>query len=149
MYYLTYEPKTHTPWNKGRLIGKKAPLRLNDIWAIRIHLQMAKDLRNLALFNLALDSKLRACDLVKLKVSDVAPNGEIGKRAKIIQQKTNQPVQFEITQQTRDSLKLWIQFANLSFHDYLFPVKMRLGWIVRLVLVLMKKIIRRRRLSGT
>ena len=123
MYNLTYQPKTHIPWNKGRLIGQKAPLRLKDIWAIRIPLQMAKDPRNLALFNLALDSKLRACDLVKLKVSDVAPNGEIGKRAKVIQQKTKQPVQFEITQQTRDSLKLWIEFAKLSFHDYLFPSK--------------------------
>ena len=123
MYLLTYEPKTHIPWNKGKLMGQKPPLKLKDIWAIRVPLQIEANPRNLALFNLALESKLRSCDLVKLKVSDVAPNGEIGNRAKVIQQKTKQPVQFEITQQTRNSLKKWMEFAGLGFHDYLFPSK--------------------------
>jgi integrase len=120
MYLLTHQPKTHTPWNKGKLLGQKAPLKLKDIWMIRIHLQMSKNLRNIALFDLALDSKLRGCDLVKLRISDISPTGEIGNRAKVIQQKTNQPVQFEITQQTRDSLNKWIKTAKLGFHDYIF-----------------------------
>jgi len=65
----------HAPWNKGKLIGQKSPLKLKEIWAIRIRLQMAKNTRELALFNLAIDSKLRGCDLVKLKVGDVAGGG--------------------------------------------------------------------------
>ena len=120
MYALTYQNQKFTPWNKGKLMGQKPPLKLKDIWAIRVRLQMEKNPRNLALFNLALDSKLRACDLVKLKISDISPTGEIGKRARIIQQKTHQPVQFEITPQTHKALKIWIDYAKLGFHDYLF-----------------------------
>lgn len=71
----------HTPWNKGKLIGQKSPLKLKEIWAIRIRLQMAKNTRELALFNLAIDSKLRGCDLVKLKVCDVAQGGRVSARA--------------------------------------------------------------------
>jgi hypothetical protein len=58
-----------TPWNKGKLIGQKPPLRLHEIWSIRIRLEIANHIRDLALFNLAIDSKLRSCDLVKLRVS--------------------------------------------------------------------------------
>lgn len=86
----------HVPWNKGKLIGQKSPLKLKEIWAIRIRLQMAKNTRELALFNLAIDSKLRGCDLVKLKVCDVAQGGRVSSRAMIMQQKTHRPVQFEI-----------------------------------------------------
>ena len=96
--------KKHAPWNKGKLIGQKSPLKLKEIWAIRIRLQMAKNTRELALFNLAIDSKLRGCDLVKLKVCDVAQGGRVLSRTMIMQQKTHRPVQFEITEQTRDSL---------------------------------------------
>ncbi len=110
----------HTPWNKGKLIGQKSPLKLKEIWAIRIRLQMAKNTRELALFNLAIDSKLRGCDLVKLKVSDVAQGGRLSSRAIIMQQKTHRPVQFEITEQTRDSLANWINQAQLKSNDYLF-----------------------------
>jgi hypothetical protein len=88
----------HIPWNKGKLICQKSPLKLKEIWAIRIRrLQIAKNTRELALFNLAIDSKLRGCDLVKLRVCDVAQGGRVSSRAIIMQQKTHRPVQFEIT----------------------------------------------------
>jgi integrase len=109
------------PWNKGKLIGQKSPLKLKEIWAIRIRLQMARNTRELALFNIAIDSKLRGCDLVKLKVCDVAQGGRVSSRAIIMQQKTHRPVQFEITEQTRDSLANWISQAQLKSDQYLFP----------------------------
>lgn len=111
----------NAPWNKGKLIGQKSPLKLKEIWAIRIRLQMAKNTRELALFNLAIDSKLRGCDLVKLKVCDVAQGGRVLSRAMIMQQKTHRPVQFEITEQTRESLANWISQDQLKSDDYLFP----------------------------
>ena len=92
------------PWNKGKLIGQKSPLTPQQVWAIRVRLQLAAHKRDLALFNLALDSKLRGCDLVALKVSDIQTGDEIRPRAKIIQKKTGKPVQFEVTKQTRDAL---------------------------------------------
>lgn len=110
----------HTLWNKGKLIGQKSPLKLKEIWAIRIRLQMAKNTRELALFNLAIDSKLRGCDLVKLKVCDLAQGGRVSAREMIMQQKTHRPVQFEITEQTRDALANWIKQAQLKSDDYLF-----------------------------
>ncbi len=91
------------PWNKGRLVGQKAPLRLRDIWAIRVRLQLRHAARDLALFDLAIDSKLRACDLVKLRVLDVAHGDRVSQRATVLQQKTQRPVQFEITGQIRAS----------------------------------------------
>ena len=82
------------PWNKGKLTGQKAPLKLKDIWAIRVRLQLNTNKRDLALFNLAIDSKLRACDLVKLKVRDICTGDHVSSRATILQQKTHRPVQF-------------------------------------------------------
>lgn len=110
-----------TPRNKGRLIGQKLPLKLKEIWAIRIRLQLAERLRDLALFNLAIDSKLRGCDLVSLKVKDVAQGRSIFHRAIVMQQKTSRPVQFEITEQTRQSLLSWIEYRELTSSRYLFP----------------------------
>jgi len=109
------------PWNKGRIIGQKAPLKLQEIWSIRIRLQMSKNHRQLAMFNLAIDSKLRGCDLVRLRVSDVSSGGRILKRTTITQRKTAQPVQFEITKQTRDTVWKWIEMRGLGHTDYLFP----------------------------
>jgi integrase len=120
MYLLTYKPKPHVPWNKGKLTGQKPPLKLKEIWAIRIRLQLNNRVRDLALFNLAIDSKLRACDLVKLRVQDISHGGCISKRSMIMQQKTHQPVQFEITEQTREAIANWIDCANLNNGDYLF-----------------------------
>ena len=89
------------PWNKGRLIGQKRPLKPKDVWSIRVRLQVEHRARNLALFNLAIDSKLRGCDLVQLQVEDVSVGGRVRDRATIVQKKTGRPVQFEITEQTR------------------------------------------------
>ncbi len=112
---------THVPWNKGKLTGQKPPLKLKEIWAIRIRLQLAQQSRELALFNLAIDSKLRGCDLVALRVLDVAHGTQIAPRAIILQRKTQSPVQFEITEPTRDSLAAWIAKAHLKPEQYLFP----------------------------
>jgi hypothetical protein len=89
------------PWNKGKLVGQKPPLQPKHVWAIRNRLQMANRRRDLALFNLAIDSKLRGCDVVSLKVEDVAPNGYAVDRATVRQKKTGRPVKFEITEHTR------------------------------------------------
>jgi integrase len=108
------------PWNKGKLVGQNAPLKLRDIWAIRVRLQLYDRTRELALFNLGIDSKLRACDLVKLRVRDVSHGGRVSARAIIMQQKTQRPVQFEITETTRDAIAAWIS-AALKSEDFLFP----------------------------
>ena len=120
-----HQENQHTPWNKGKLVGQKLPLKLQEIWAIRVRLQLAGKVRDLALFNLAIDSKLRSCDLVKLKLSDITHGGVVQSRAMIMQQKTHQPVQFEITHQTRESIKEWIQQNKLSVNDYLFPSRFK------------------------
>ena len=112
---------THSPWNKDKLIGQKLPLKLKEIWAIRVRLQLQKNPWNLALFNLAIDSKLRGCDLIKLKVNDISHGYELLQRATILQQKTKRPVQFKITASTRDSLSERIKYKNLTLGDYLFP----------------------------
>jgi integrase len=109
------------PWNKGKLTGQKAPLRLNEIYAIRVRLQLAHRTRDLALFNLAIDSKLRACDLLQLRVQDVTHGAQMASRTVVMQQKTKRPVQFEITEQTRTSLADWIVRSKRTSGDYLFP----------------------------
>ena len=88
------------PWNKGKLLGQKPPLKLKEIWAIRIRLQLDHRTRELALFNLAIDSKLRGCDLVGLRVHDVVQGRGVVPRAMVMQKKTQRPVQFEIAEQT-------------------------------------------------
>lgn len=109
------------PWNKGKLVGQKAPLKPPEVWAIRVRLQLAEKRRDLALFNLAVDSKLRGCDLLRIRVSDLRMGGEIRSRAKIVQSKTGNPVQFEITKCTRAAVEDWCGFKNLQPHDWLFP----------------------------
>ena len=121
MYQLIKHRPSRTPWNKGKLVGQKLPLKLEEIWGIRIHLQISGRLRDLALFNLAIDSKLRACDLVRVRVSDVSTGGHVASRAMILQRKTQRPVQFEITKRTRDSISTWIASAGLNRTAYLFP----------------------------
>lgn len=113
------------PWNKGKLVGQKAPLKLREIWAIRIRLQLSRKVRDLALFNLAIDSKLRACDLVRLKVRDVSQGSQVLSRAIVEQQKSHQPVQFEITKLTRDAVSDWIEHARLKNENYLFPSRIK------------------------
>jgi len=113
--------RSREPWNKSKLVGQKAPLKLKEIWAIRIRLELSHRIRDLALFNLAIDSKLRACDLVKLKVRDISHGNQITARAIVMQQKTGLPVHFEITEPTRKSIYAWIEFAHLRSEDFLFP----------------------------
>src|SRR5207344_1741151 len=117
------------PWNKGKLLGQKPPLKLKEIWAIRIRLQLDHRARELALFNLAIDSKLRGCDLVGLHVHDVAQGSRVVPRAIVMQKKTQRPVQFEITEQTRDAVAAWIAEAHLRSEQFLF----RAGLQTRLV----------------
>ena len=100
-------------WNKGKLVGQKAPFKLQEIWAIRIRLQMQGRVRELALFDLGIDSKLRACDLVSLRVRDVCHGDRVASRAITLQQKTQRPVQFEITPPTREAVEAWIKQAGL------------------------------------
>ena len=116
--------RRHDPWNKGKLSGQKAPLRLRDIWAIRVRLQLGRKVRDLALFDLAIDSKLRACDLVKLRVRDIGHADRISARAIVLQQKTQRPVQFEITEPTRDAITAWVLQAKLHSDSYLFPSRL-------------------------
>lgn len=109
------------PWNKGKLVGQKSPLKLRDIWNIRVRLQLAHRTRDLALFELGIDSKLRGCDLVGLRVRDISNGDRVAARAVVMQQKTKRPVQFEITQATRDAVTNWIRLKSLRSEDYLFP----------------------------
>jgi integrase len=125
MYLLTHQSKARWPWNKGKITAQKLPLKLREIWAIRIKLQTNNHLRDLALFNLAIDSKLRGCDLVKIKLSDVSHGAQIARRATIMQQTTKRPVQFELTQQTRESVMKWVNHAGLGANDYLFKSRVR------------------------
>jgi integrase len=100
----TKRRRRRAPWNKGQIVGQKAPLKLREIWAIRVWLQLRNNLRDLALFNLAIDSKLRACDLLALRVGDIAHDNHVNSRAVVMQRKTRRPVQFEITEMTREAL---------------------------------------------
>jgi integrase len=109
-----------TPWNKGKLIGAKPPLRPKHVWSIRTKLQVEKRTRDLAMFNLAIDSKLRGCDVIALKVEDVAPSGYAIDRASVRQKKTGQPVKFELTEQTRQAVDDYLKTARKKPGDFLF-----------------------------
>jgi integrase len=108
------------PWNKGKLIGAKPPLRSKHVWSIRTKLQVEGQTRDLAMFNLAIDSKLRGCDVVALKVEDVAPSGYALDRATVRQKKTGHPVRFEMTEQTRQSVDDYIRAAGKKPGEFLF-----------------------------
>ena len=112
-------------WNRSHTVGQKPPLKPREVWSIRTRLQVAGEHRNLALFNLAIDSKLRGCDLVTVIVGDVALSGIVRDRAVIVQRKTGRPVQFEITEQTRDAVGAWIARRDLAKTDYLFPSRVK------------------------
>jgi integrase len=108
------------PWNKDKLIGPRPPLRQKHVWAIRTRLQIERQVRELALFNLAIDSKLRGCDLVAIRVDDVAPNGYAIERTSVRQRKTGRPVRFELTEQTRQTIDEYLATANKKPGEYLF-----------------------------
>lgn len=115
------------PWNAGRMTSAKAPLKPKHIWAIRQHLKSLSMVRDLAMFNVALDAKLRGCDLVKLRLSDVAHGAVIRQRSTIIQQKTGRPVPFEITEPAREALTHWLDRRGRRSDDWLFPSRSRDG----------------------
>ncbi|HEY9344444.1 MAG TPA: tyrosine-type recombinase/integrase [Inquilinus sp.] len=112
------------PWNKGQLVGQKRPLKPKDVWSIRARLEIDGRARDLALFNLAIDSKLRASDLVSLKIEDVQIAGRARERATIIQQKTARPVQFELTDNTRRAVQVWLAHLGQAV-GFLFPSPVR------------------------
>jgi len=114
MQYLTPTPRSQAPWNKGKLVGQKPPFKLQEVWSIRTRLQIEQRIRDLALFNLAIDSKLRGCDLVTLTVSDVMHGSPTVSHATVVQHETQHPVRSELTEQTRDSVKAWIDRAGLE-----------------------------------
>ena len=110
-----------SPWNKGRIIGQKRPLLPKHVWAIGVRLELAGKLRDLALFNMAIDSKLRGCDLVRLRVADVFAAGKVKERASVLQSKTGKPVRFEVTEGTRTSLRAWLDVPQMKHAEYLWP----------------------------
>jgi integrase len=125
MQNLATSDTNQVPWNRGKLIGQKPPLKRNEIWAIRTRLQIAGQTRNLALFNLAIDSKLRACDLVGLRVRDVTQGSNIASRAIVMQQKTKRPVQFEITEQSRTAIGKLLAMNRPEPNNFLFQSRRR------------------------
>ncbi len=112
---------TWISWNRGKRVGQKSPLKPQEVWAIRVRLETAEKRRDLTLFNLAIDSKLRGCDLVSLRVADVRTGGDIRSCSKVLQSKTGSAVQFEITRQTREAIAAWCAAKDLRPHDWLFP----------------------------
>ena len=120
-----------TPWNKGKLIGAKPPLRQKHVWAIRSKLQVEGQTRDLAMFNLAIDSKLRGCDLVSVRVEDIAPHGRALDRATVRKKKTGQPVRFELTEQTREALDAHIKRASKHAGEFLFGGRHNRGMTTR------------------
>jgi integrase len=112
--------RKQTPWNKGKLTGAKPPLRPKHVWSIRTKLQIEGRVRDLAMFNLAIDSKLRGCDVVAIKVDDVAAGGYIADRATVRQKKTGRPVRFELSEQTRHAVDDYLKAANKKPGEFLF-----------------------------
>ncbi len=114
-------------WNAGLIVGPKTPLKPKHIWEIRTRLKLAGRARDLALFNLAVDSKLRGCDVVKLRIADVMAGGGVRQRSTVVQQKTGRPVPFEITEPTRDALIEWLKLRRAVGCDWLFPSRLHKG----------------------
>lgn len=123
MGHSQYDPamQCRPAWNAGKTVGTKRPLTQKQIWAVRFFLDREGRLRDRALFDLAIDSKLRGCDLVKIKIGDIVSGADIRTRAIVIQQKTGKPVQFELTVDVRASLLAWLEHRGGTVHDYAFP----------------------------
>lgn len=108
-------------WNNGRIIGQKRPLLPKQVWAIRARLELAGNLRDLALFNVAIDSKLRGCDLVKLALTDLVRDGCVRERVSVVQSKTKRPVQLELSENTRDTIAAWVKSPEMIGCRFMFP----------------------------
>lgn len=123
MGHTRYEPalESRRPWNAGKMVGPKKPLKPKDVWAIRFFLEHEGRIRDRALFDLAIDSKLRGCDIVKMKIGDLVSGGRMRNRAMVVQQKTGRPVQFEIQEPARTTILTWLEHRGGSLDDYAFP----------------------------
>src|ERR1700744_3899979 len=115
------------PWNKGKIVGAKPPLRPKHVWSIRTKLQVEGRIRDLALFNIAIDCKLRGCDVVALKVDDLAPGGYSADRATVRQKKTGRSVKFELTESTRQAIDDYLRVTGKKSGEYLFVGRRRTG----------------------
>ncbi len=129
MLFMRQTEPVHVPWNKGRIIGQKPPLKPKYVWAIRTRLQMAKNWRDLAMFNLAIDSKLRGCDLVRLRIQDIAPQRQTLARATVMQRKTGRPVTFEISEHSRSAVDKYLPTRHTTVDGYLFKGRSKAGAI--------------------
>jgi integrase len=122
MGHSQYDPvEDRNAWNAGRKLGAKRPLKPQQIWAIRFMLDREKRVRDRVLFDLAIDSKLRGCDLVKVRINDLVSGGRIRNRAIVIQQKTKRPVQFELLEPARTSLLAWLERRGGALDNFAFP----------------------------
>ncbi len=123
MGHSEFDPATkgRRPWNADRMVGAKRALKPQQVWAIRFWLDREGRLRDRALFDLAIDSKLRGCDVVKVKIGDLVTGGRVRSRATVVQKKTGRPVQFEILEPARDSLSAWLEHRGGSVADFVFP----------------------------
>jgi integrase len=127
MLDLRLPTSTLSRYSGRKPTGAKLALKPVHVWGIRIRLQVARGARDLALFDLALDSKLRGCGLVSLKVSDIISSSGVRSRVMILQRKTGRPVQFEVTEQTRRSIASWLEAKSLASEDWLFPSRSKTG----------------------
>ena len=109
------------PWNEGRLLGAKRASKQQQVWAIRFWLDQQRRLRDRAIFDFAIDSKLRGCDIVKVRIGDVVSGGRVRDRAVVVQQKTGRPVQFELLDSARASMRTWLERRRGTLGDYAFP----------------------------
>ena len=123
MGHSEYDPgaKDQRAWNAGRKIGAKRALKPQQVWAIRFWLDQNRRLRDRAMFDLAIDSKLRGCDIVKIKIGELVSGGRVRSRAIVIQQKTGRPVQFELLETARNSIFAWLECRGGTLDDFVFP----------------------------
>jgi integrase len=123
MGHSEFDPaaRERRPWNAGRMVGAKRALKPQQVWAIRFWLDRERRLRDRALFDLAIDSKLRGCDVVKIRIGDLVSGGRVRARATVLQQKTGRPVQFELLEPARTSIQVWLEHRGGSLDDYAFP----------------------------
>jgi site-specific recombinase XerC len=123
MGHSEFDPasRERRPWNAGRMVGAKRALKPQQVWAIRFWLDREGRLRDRALFDVAIDSTLRGCDVVKIRIGELVSGGRVRARATVTQQKTGRPVQFELLETARASLQVWLEHRGGTLDDYAFP----------------------------
>ena len=121
MGYSAFDGHAAPAWNSGRKVGAKRPLKQKEVWAIRFWLEQERRVRDRALFDLAIDSKLRGCDLVRVRIGDLFSGTKVRDRTLVVQRKTGRPVQFEILEPARTTLLAWLERRGGATEDYAFP----------------------------